>query len=260
MVAPGEAETVHEVESGRESALPGASSFECEQARQTTSVACESFCNSQSMQETSPLSQTDLEGSPRKGSGLVLEIFAGSCRFSKACKELGLRVLAIDKDPKRAENFPVASYDLTRQHDFQSVCKFIEAEKDNIVFAHCAPSCGKASKAREKRIPGVVNPPRPLRSESYPDGLPGLTEREENRVNEANLSYAAMVELILLLISLGIAVSVENPLNSLFWLTSFMVKLLRNSRAISPFYSTACMEEPETRSQNFGRTILGNHM
>jgi hypothetical protein len=154
-----------------------------------------------------------------------LEIFAGSCRFSKACKELGLRVLAIDKDPKRAENFPVASYDLTRQHDFQSVCKFIEAEKDNIVFAHCAPSCGTASKAREKRIPGVVNPPRPLRSESYPDGLPRLTEREENRVNEANLSYAAMVELILLLISLGIAVSVENPLNSLFWLTSFMVKL-----------------------------------
>ena len=34
-----------------------------------------------------------------------------------------------------------------------------------------------------------------------------------------------MVELILLLIDLGIAVSVENPLNSLYWLTSFMVKL-----------------------------------
>ena len=34
-----------------------------------------------------------------------------------------------------------------------------------------------------------------------------------------------MVELILLLIGLGVAVTVENPLNSLFWLTSFMLKL-----------------------------------
>jgi hypothetical protein len=66
-----------------------------------------------------------------------------------------------------------------------------------------------------------------LRSESYPDGLQGLSEKEEARVKEANLSYAAMVELLLILISLGIGVSVENPLNSLFWLTSFMVKLFQ---------------------------------
>lgn len=57
--------------------------------------------------------------------------------------------------------------------------------------------------------------------------LQGLSEKEEERVREANLSYEAMVELIFLLISLGIAVSVENPLNSLFWLTSFMVKLFQ---------------------------------
>ena len=54
------------------------------------------------------------EDEPNKGSGLILEIFAGSCRFSKACKNLGFRVLAVDKNPKRAENFPVASFDLTR--------------------------------------------------------------------------------------------------------------------------------------------------
>jgi hypothetical protein len=150
-----------------------------------------------------------------KGSGLVLEVFARSCRFSKACKEFGLRVLAIDKDPKRAENFPVASFDLTRQHDFQTVCKFVQAERDNICWAHFAPSCGTASKARERRIPGVANPPRPLRSESYPDGLQGLSEKEA-RVKEANLSYAAMVELLLLLISLGIAVSVETHSTAFF--------------------------------------------
>ena len=81
---------------------------------------------------------------------------------------------------------------------------------------HCIESQGKASPR---------NPPRPLRSESYPDGLQGLSEREEERVKEANMSYEAMVELLLILISFGIAVSVENPLNSLFWMTSFMVRL-----------------------------------
>ena len=34
-----------------------------------------------------------------------------------------------------------------------------------------------------------------------------------------------MVELVLFLIGLGVAVTVENPLNSLFWLTSFMLTL-----------------------------------
>ena len=113
-----------------------------------------------------------------KGSGLILEIFAGSCRFSKACKNLGFRVLAVDKNPKRAENFPVASFDLTRPHDFSTVCKFAEAEREDLLLAHFAPSCGTASKARERKVPGIPNPPRPLRSESYPDGLAGLTEQE----------------------------------------------------------------------------------
>ena len=128
-------------------------------------------------------------------------------------------------NPKRAENFPVASFDLTRQHDFSTVCKFAEAERENLLLAHFAPSCGTAPKVRERRVPGIQNPPRPLRSESYPDGLAGLTEQEHQRVLEANASYSAMVDLILLLIGLGVAVTVENPLNSLFWLTSFMLKL-----------------------------------
>eukprot|EP00435_Cladocopium_sp_Y103_P059935 s673_g21.t1 len=162
--------------------------------------------------------------------GLVLEVFAGTCRFSKACRNAGLRVLAIDKDPKRSENFPVAQFDLTKQHDYDCICNLIDAEKSNLVAAHFAPSCGTASKAREKRVPGVSNAPRPLRSESYPDGLQTLTERERLRVEEANASYAAMVQLILLLVSLNVAVSIENPLNSLFWLTSFVVKLLQQVR------------------------------
>ena len=157
-----------------------------------------------------------------------MENLSGSCRFSKACKDLGLRVLAVDKNPTRAENFPVASFDLTKAHDCQSVCKYVEAERESLVCAVFAPSCGTASKARERRIPGIQNAPRPWRSESYPDGYcQGFRNREAQRVDEANASYAAMVSLIFILVGLGVAVSVENPLNSFFWMTSFMVKLLQ---------------------------------
>ena len=80
----------------------------------------------------------------------------------------------------------VASFELTGQHDFQSVCKSVDAEEDNIGFANRARSCGTAFKVREKRTPGVVNPLRSLRSKSYPDGLPVLFEIEENRDQESN--------------------------------------------------------------------------
>ena len=70
---------------------------------------------------------------------------------------------------------------------------------------------GTASKARERKVPGIPNPPRPIRSEPYPDGLAGLTEQEHQRVLEANASYSAMVDLILFLIGLGVAVTVETP-------------------------------------------------
>eukprot|EP00435_Cladocopium_sp_Y103_P039661 s4259_g10.t1 len=161
------------------------------------------------------------------GTGLVLEVFAGTCRFSKACRDVGLRSIAIDKDPKRSENFPVANFDLTKVHDYETVCKLVEAEQKHLVAAHFAPSCGTASRARERRVQGVANPPRPLRSESYPDGLPNLSEKEQQRIDDANASYEATVNLILFLIGLQVAVSIENPLNSLFWLTSFVVRLFQ---------------------------------
>ena len=37
--------------------------------------------------------------------------------------------------------------------------------------AHWAPNCSTFSRARERPIPGVVNPPRPLRSSLEPRGI-----------------------------------------------------------------------------------------
>ena len=160
---------------------------------------------------------------------VILEIFAGSCRLSRACRELGFDVTAIDKDVNRAENFKVMKCDITNADDFSTLTTYIEADKEAILHSHFAPSCGTASRARERDIPGLSphEQPRPLRSDSHPDGLPALKPHEAKRVLEANNSYDAMCRLILMLVQLGCSVSIENPKRSLFWATSFVRTLLQ---------------------------------
>ena len=164
-----------------------------------------------------------------KDVGLVVEIFSGSCRLSKACRKFGLRALPIDKDPRRAENCAVANYDLSDPQQYATLVEVLKAEKDAIVHAHCAPSCGTASRARGRRVAGVPFhlQPQPLRSDDFPDGLPGLSDKDQQRVDSANASYKAMAKLLQLLIGWNVSVSIENPANSLFWKTSWIEKLLK---------------------------------
>ena len=180
--------------------------------------------------QTQPASH-QLPGEPlcNKGTGLILEIFAGSCRLSKACRGIGLQALAVDKVVNRAENAVVAKYDLCNKNHFSILENLVKAERHRLVHAHFAPSRGTASKARERLVPGLPKErqPRPLRSEDKPDGLDNLTPSEAARVASANESYEAAVRLLLLLTDLGVSVSVENPKNSLFWLTSMMQKLYK---------------------------------
>ena len=79
--------------------------------------------------------------------------------------------------------------------------------------------CGTASRAREIPIEG--GGPEPIRSPEFPDGLPNLRHRDKERVRKANLVDAAACRLILTCHETGTAWTLENPTNSLFWLTSF---------------------------------------
>ena len=164
------------------------------------------------------------------GVGLVLEIFSGTCRLSKACRGLGLQALSVDKDVTRSENAVVAKYDLCDPAQFGTLVKLVRLEHHRLVHAHFAPSCGTASRARERPVPGLPadRQPRPLRSDDKPDGLTHLSPIEQQRVQSANASYSAAVELILILLDLGVSISVENPKNSLFWCTSMMEKLYQH--------------------------------
>ena len=122
---------------------------------------------------------------------IVLEIFAGSCRLSKACRGVGLEAVAVDQTASRSEQFPIFQVDLTDEVGFKKLESFIEVEKDSILHAHFAPSCGTASRARGRPIPGEdpCAGRQPLRSSQFPNGLPSLTFNEQQRVNKANASY-----------------------------------------------------------------------
>ena len=88
-------------------------------------------------------------------SALVLEIFAGSCRLSRTCRDIGFRATAVEKDKQRAENFSIFACDVTKQEDAKQLMDYTEAESDSLVHAHFAPSCGTCSRAREIRVPGL---------------------------------------------------------------------------------------------------------
>ena len=73
-----------------------------------------------------------------KKSCLVVEIFAGSCRLSKACKEIGFRAAAVDKDESRAEHFPIYQCDVTNKAEHDVLLQYIEAEKEELLHIHFA--------------------------------------------------------------------------------------------------------------------------
>ena len=68
--------------------------------------------------------------------------------------------------------------------------------------------------------------PKPLRSDRYPDGIPGLPEKGQEGADAANELYKFTADLAFDLTMQGIDWVIENPTNSLFWKTSWMVNLL----------------------------------
>ena len=178
---------------------------------------------------------------------IVLEVFAGSARLSKACRAQGLEAVAVDQTSSRSEQFPIFQIDVTTTDGVRKLEAFIEVETEAILHAHFAPSCGTASRARGRPIPGQdpCSGPQPLRSAEFPDGLPTLTASERERVSKANESYRFTVQLIRKLLSLNISVSVENPKNSFFWLFSEVAALLDEMKQQHfTVFIIACMGEP----------------
>ena len=133
----------------------------------------------------------------------ILEICAGSARLSKAALDMGFMALAIDHKTTRSCGVPIQVWDLEDPHQLQLLLDFIGAEGDRIAMVWMAPSCGTASRARERRQPKLeaqgIRVPLPLRSSLQPDQLDGLNGTDKIKTERANLLYDAVYEIAVLL-------------------------------------------------------------
>jgi len=146
---------------------------------------------------------------------MVLEIFAGTARLSRAVRDVGMSAMAVDKDSQRAQSVHIATYDLNEPDQVAALSDFIVKHSHIILWAHFAPSCGTASRARGRPLPKLakmgIKVPQPLRSDSQPMGMDGLSGLDKIKAECANITYENTCELMRLCIELGIAVSLENP-------------------------------------------------
>ena len=143
---------------------------------------------------------------------LFLELFAGTGRMSKAFTRLGLQVLAIDS--VKVSGVSSVVLDLVKPLSQKLVFDLIRSRR--LAAVHLAPPCGTSSAAR--RIDAGPGSPQPLRSALHPDGLPGLSFFNRQRVATANKLYRFSAEVILACQANGVLWSLENPESSLFWL------------------------------------------
>ena len=154
-----------------------------------------------------------------------LDIFCGTAGVAAALKRYGAEALGVDHViDKRRMKGPAVKLDLTLPSSQRMI--FDEIKSGRVKGVMLAPPCGTSSKARNIPIRGAKGKlrrgPPPLRSEHYPQGLPGLRGLNRTRVRQANKLYRFCGDLMKMCAECNVLCIVENPQSSLFWLTKWM--------------------------------------
>jgi len=175
---------------------------------------------------------------------MVIEIFAGTARLTRAVRDIGLSGLAVDKDNTRTQNVHIANYDLNDPPQFKALCELVQKHHAQILWVHFAPACGTASRARGRPLPKLkklgVKVPQPLRSDAQPMGLDGLGELDKVKTETANITYENMCLLARICHCLGIAISIENPENSIFWKVPVVTALISDIGGFMTYFDNCC--------------------
>jgi ribonuclease HI len=175
---------------------------------------------------------------------MVIEIFAGTARLTRAVRDIGLSGLAVDKDNTRTQNVHIANYDLNDPPQFKALCELVQKHHAQILWVHFAPACGTASRARGRPLPKLkklgVKVPQPLRSDAQPMGLDGLGGLDKVKTETANITYENMCLLARVCHGLGIAISIENPENSIFWKVPVVTALTSDIGGFMTYFDNCC--------------------
>ena len=176
----------------------------------------------------------------------IIEMFAGSARVTACLRFLGLTA-SFGVDHILSSNVAkVITADLTTSSGQSLFWQWVQAEQCFGVFA--APPCGTCSLARNIpiHVPGSKrrSGPQPLRSSSYPDGLPTLTGSQKARVGAANALYAFLTEIALYCVEHGKVICIENPQKLLILADLFCPAADKTSQVYGP--SSLCIRWTET--------------
>ena len=153
---------------------------------------------------------------------VCIELCAGSAKYSSALQNLGFAVLPVDCNRnKHRPRVRCLVLDLTAVAAKSILMDIINGGR--VVHIHSAAPCGTGTKAREIPISAVLKAqgapePKPLRSDKFPLGLPGIWGRDKARVEQANAIYLFCAFAMQVCIDRNILASAENPRNADLWM------------------------------------------
>ena len=173
---------------------------------------------------------------PREESApFAIEFCSGTGGLTAQLRKLGMTAsFGVDRIVKGSSKAPIVKIDLGSKDGEELAASWIHNKQCK--YCHFGLPCGTSSRAREIPMSSKHHGPQPLRSDSFPDGLPKLAPKDRERLDLAN----KVCRLILLCHQLGVHWSVQQPARSIFWLTSFWKAILA---VVTPWIVTfhSCM-------------------
>ena len=159
-----------------------------------------------------------------------VELFCGTGNLTYAMKHFFPDSFGVDHKVTK-QRVKVVCLDLTKEDHQQLVEQWLLSGK--CLWVHFGIPCGTASRARCRRLSKKVHGPPPLRNSKFPDGIPGVSGLHLVKLRAANRLYNFMRVLIKKLDAANIIWTVENPLTSLLWETSYWTDV---DSTTNPYY------------------------
>ena len=155
---------------------------------------------------------------------LIIEVFAGTSRVAACLRHFGM-VNCFGVDHLRATNVaaPISIADLTTPEGRELLYSWLK--NPGVVGIFLAPPCGTASRARCIPLKGKRKAPAPLRDDSNPNGIKHLKWLDKLKVSKSNKLYDLTADLVTYAHKHGLLICVENPQYSLFWSTTFWLRV-----------------------------------
>ena len=131
---------------------------------------------------------------------LVVESFAGTGRVTACWKQFGLlSAFGTDHIRHKQAMAQIVLADLSTKAGIELLMQWLS--NLNVIGIFLAPPCGSASRARaiplKRNRPGDPMPPKPFRSNAFPNGIPRMNFLDRLKISKANKLYHLTSELVL---------------------------------------------------------------